>query len=235
MVEPLYLVKVTCPHCDFEYKTSRVRPSFKKSSGSDTDFCLYYKAINPDFYVVRVCPFCGFACTESSAEHLTAVQKKLFSEKVAEQWVPRDYGGERNWDDALYTYKLGLLSCQIIGEKNRVIAGLLHHIAWLYREKGDRGQENRFLQYALDEYTRVFETEQNEVNNARLMYLLGELNRRLKNYNQAVRWFARVINDRRIMDAGIIRACREQWQVTREDMQAEQFELDEEARLLKES
>ncbi|CAG7640918.1 hypothetical protein PAESOLCIP111_04186 [Paenibacillus solanacearum] len=234
MVEPLFQVNVACPHCESEYKTSRVRPSFKKASGTDTDFYVRYKEINPDYYVVRVCPSCGFSCTENSTERLNSVQKQAFAGKVGGQWTAKDYGGERSWDNALYTYKLALLCAQTVKEKNRITAGLLHHIAWLYRDRGETEQEQRFLSYALDEYTRVFETEGNELNNARLMYLIGELNRRLRNYNQAVRWFARVINDRRIMDAAMIRACREQWAVTREDMKAEQFELDEEARLLKE-
>lgn len=65
------------------------------------------------------------------------------------------------------------------------------------------------------------------MNNARLMYLIGELNRRMKHYGEAVKWFGRVINDKRINDAGMIRASREQWIVTREDMLADKVELAE--------
>lgn len=233
-VAPLFKVKVTCPHCASSFESSRVRPSFKKAARTDTDFCVHYKEINPDYYVVRVCPFCGFASTENSLNKLKPAQKEAFKAKVAGHWTYRDMGGERNWEEALYTYKLALLSCQTVGEKGRVTAGLLHHIAWLYRYNGDEEQEKRFLQYALEEYTRTFETESGELNNARLMYLLGELNRRLKQYNPAVRWFSRVVNDRRIMDSGMIRACREQWAQTREDMLADKVELEEELKELKE-
>ncbi|MNC40508.1 hypothetical protein D3C75_892220 [compost metagenome] len=142
-------------------------------------------------------------------------------------WVERDYGGERSWEDALQSYKLALLCAQIKEEKVRLISGLLHHIAWLYREKKDVEQERRFLQFALDSYIQVYETEK-EVNNARLMYLIGELNRRLSNYHEAVRWFSRVINDKSIMDSAMIRASREQWVVTREDMLNARMELPEE-------
>ncbi|MNL78852.1 hypothetical protein D3C87_2053350 [compost metagenome] len=67
-----------------------------------------------------------------------------------------------------------------------------------------------------------------DVNNAKLMYLMGELNRRLSRYNEAVKWFSRIINDRKIMDAGMIRASREQWVATREDMLAKRLELPDE-------
>ncbi len=225
MVEPLYQVKVTCALCETEFETSRVRPSFKKAVKTDSDFCIHYKDINPDYYIVRVCPNCGYASTENFSERLTPQQKKAFQEKVSANWAQRDYGGERTWEDALNAYKLVLLSAQMKEEKERVIAGLLHHIAWLYREKGDGQQEARFLQFALDAYIRVYETEGGDVNNAKLMYLIGELSRRLKHYREAVRWFSRVINDKRIMDADMIRRSREQWAETRENMLAERLEL----------
>ncbi|MCZ8522778.1 MULTISPECIES: DUF2225 domain-containing protein [Paenibacillus] len=231
MVEPLFQVKVTCPQCEQEFQSSRVRPSFKKTVKTDTDFGLHYKEINPEYYVVRICPYCGFAGTENSKAALTAADKSAFQSKIGSQWSPKDFGGERSWEDALYSYKLALLCAQSVQEKGRVTAGLLHHIAWLYREKGDDAQEKRFLQFALDEYTRVFETEGGEMNNARLMYLLGELSRRLKHYRPAVKWFTRVINDKSITDAGMIRACREQWAAVREDMLADKLEPIEESDL----
>lgn len=84
------------------------------------------------------------------------------------------------------------------------------------------------MKFALDAYIQVFETEAMDLNNARLMYLIGELHRRLGNYNDAVRWFTRVVNDKRIMDASMIKACREQWAATREDMIAAKMELPDE-------
>ncbi|NOU95803.1 DUF2225 domain-containing protein [Paenibacillus sp. LMG 31456] len=228
MVEPLFHVKVECIFCKTTYQTSRVRPSFKKAKHTDTDFCIHYKEINPDYYVVRVCPFCGYADSENSTTKLTNAQELEFREKVTDNWVQKDFGNERSWEEAMQTYKLALVCAQIRNEKGRVIAGLLHHIAWLYRYREQEEQELRFLQFALDAYTRVFETEAGELNNARLMYLIGELNRRVRNYKDAVKWFGRVINDKRIMDAAMIRASREQWVATREDMLARQIELPEE-------
>ena len=228
MVEPLFQVKVECAYCKVSFQTSRVRPSFKKAIQTDTDFCIHYKDTNPDFYVVRVCPFCGYASTENASTGFTAEQRQAVQEKITANWSSKDYGNERNWDDAMHTYKLALVCAQLRNEKGRVIAGLLHHITWLYRYKKDELQEKRFLQFALDAYTNVLETETEELNNARLMYLIGELNRRMKNYIIAVKWFSRVINDKRITDAGMIRASREQWAFTREDMLADKLELPEE-------
>lgn len=128
------------------------------------------------------------------------------------------------------TYKLALICAQTIGETDRIIASLLHHIAWLYRYKYNVEQEKRFLEYSLEAYIRVYEKEGVGGSDARLMYLIGELNRRIGKYNDAVKWFGRVINDKRIMDAAMIRASREQWALLREEMMNGGHELPEEMR-----
>ncbi|BFT69761.1 DUF2225 domain-containing protein [Paenibacillus sp. P36] len=228
MVEPLYEISVKCTYCDNSFKSMKVRPSFKKASKTDADFCVHYKGINPDYYIVRICPYCGYAHTENFSDKWKSAQREAFHEKIAKNWTMRSFGGERTWETTLQGYKLALVSAQIKEEKSRVVAGLLHHLAWLYRTKGDWEQEKRFLAFALEAYVHVYENEGMELNNARLMFLMGELNRRLGRFSDAVKWFSRIINDRKIMDAAMIRASREQWIVTREDMLAIRMELPDE-------
>ncbi|WP_449601026.1 DUF2225 domain-containing protein [Paenibacillus sp. Marseille-Q9583] len=223
---PLYSIKVKCCNCEHEFSTSRVRPSLKKAIRRDADFCAYYKNENPDYYVVRVCPSCGFASTENSADKLTDLQRKTFNEQVGKRWKSRDFGDKRSWETALETYKLALLCAQSINDKDRIIASLLHHIAWLYRYQGNTEQEQRFLRYSLAEYVKVYEKDGIAGNDARLMYLIGELNRRIGEFSAAVMWFSRLINDQKIMDAAMIRAAREQWVVLREQMRGEAVDID---------
>lgn len=223
---PLYSIKVQCCNCEHEFSTSRVRPSLKKAVRRDADFCAYYKNENPDYYVVRVCPSCGFASTENSADKLTELQRKSFNEQVGKRWKSRDFGEKRSWEAALETYKLALLCAQSINDKDRIIASLLHHIAWLYRYQGNTEQGQRFLRYSLDEYVKVYERDGIGGNDARLMYLIGELNRRIGEFSVAVMWFSRLINDQKIMDAAMIRAAREQWVVLREQMRGEAVDVD---------
>jgi uncharacterized protein (DUF2225 family) len=205
-----------------------VRPSFKKASKTDSDFCSYFKTINPDFYVVRVCPDCGFAATENFNEKLSEKQKTAYYEKMGNQWKYRNYGMERGENVAMDCYKLSLLTAQAIGEKDRVIAALLHHIAWLYRYEGKKEQEDRFLKFARDAYVRVYETETDSLSNARLMFLIGDLNRRLGDFHTAVKWFGRVIQEKKITDAAMIRSSREAWQNIRAEMTGQGLELPEE-------
>ncbi|MCU6710945.1 DUF2225 domain-containing protein [Paenibacillus sp. J5C_2022] len=223
-MEPLYETTITCICCETPFLTSKVRPSFKKAAHVDSDFCGHYASgVNPDFYVVRVCPKCGFSFTENGFESLTREQKERYYEKMGVYWNGKGQGfsGERTAEQAMLTYKLALLAGQATGARDRIIAGILHHIAWLYRYENNQEQERRFLQYALEAYISVYETEGVSLNNAKLMYLIGELNRRVGEHAEAVKWFSRIVNDKRIMDAAMIRASREQWQLIREEMEEE--------------
>lgn len=222
-MEPLYKIKVNCLLCSAEFETSRVRPSFRKGKSTDSDFCVHYKdpELNPDFYVVRVCPGCGYAFTESFSERITESQKMEFYDRITANWTWKDYGGRRTPEEAMNAFKLALVSAQIKEESDRVVAGLLHHIAWLYRFQNDDENERRFLRFALDAYIKVYEYEGVDVNNARLMYLVGELHRRLGEYAEAVKWFGRVVNDKKIMDSAMIAKSREQWALASEQMQEE--------------
>jgi len=232
MIDPLFQAKVLCACCENTFLSSRVRPSFKKAIRTDSDFCSHYKdEVNPDFYVVRVCPYCGFASTENALQELTPRQKELYMNRIGKSWTHRDYGGKRTWEEALDCYKLALLCAQTVGDKDRVIAGLLHHIAWMYRLRDNKEQETRFLRYALEAYIRVYELEGMNINNARLMYLIGELHRRLDEPYEAVKWFARVVNDKRIMDAAMIKASRDAWHNLREEMLEKRMNMPEEAEL----
>ncbi|WP_223067599.1 DUF2225 domain-containing protein [Paenibacillus caui] len=227
-LEPLYSTNVTCILCEQTFATSRVRPSFKRAIRSDADFCGYYSSENPDYYVVKVCPHCGFAFTENFGERINKKQRSEFDKALGSRLLPRDYSGHRDWETALESYKLALLCAQAINEKETIIASLLHHIAWLYRYKGNEEQEQRFLKYSLEAYIRVFEYEGLGAGDARLMYLIGELHRRTGNFPEAVRWYSRVINDQKIVDAAMISASRAQWGVLREQMLEAKHELPEE-------
>jgi uncharacterized protein (DUF2225 family) len=229
-MNPLYQIHINCKSCSRDFQTSKVRSSFKKPRKVDSDFCVHYNEgqENPEYYVVHICPYCGYASTSSFATALHEAVKELYRKKISTSWVLRDFGGRRTVDDAMFSFKLALYSAQISNENERLIAGILHHIAWLYRYQLDSENELRYLQLTLEAYMNVFEKDESGENNrAKLMYLIGDLHRRLKQYNEAVRWFGKVIQDPSITDAGMIRACREGWMNTREDMIAQRLELPE--------
>ncbi|OEF96492.1 DUF2225 domain-containing protein [Desulfuribacillus alkaliarsenatis] len=226
-IEPIYQVSVTCPNCTFESKTSKVRSSFVKTKKTDTDFCIHYEGENPDFYLVRVCIACGYAYTDNFK--FTTLGKQLqerLNSIITQKWNNHDYGGRRTLKDAITVYKLALLCAQLTEQSDVIIGGLCFKLACFYRFKDNVEQEQRFLQYALDSYMNFFQNESNvNVNEAKMIYLMAEIQRRLGDYRGAVKWFDKVIKDKSITDVGIIRKSREQWQVARDQLREQEARL----------
>ena len=84
-------------------------------------------------------------------------------------------------------------------DKDSEKAHLCLKTAWLYRIKGDQENENKFLTRSLDQFLKAYEYERLPVaglNEPSLMYLIGELYRRLDDNASALKWFSNVIVSR---------------------------------------
>lgn len=71
-------------------------------------------------------------------------------------------------------------------------------IAWMYRLLEEKEHENSFLKQALEAFNETYIKERFPVYGLQrdsLMYLLGELNRRLGNYSDALLWFSKTITN----------------------------------------
>ena len=212
VAEILYDKTYKCPLCTIKFSTKKARQGRLKVVKQDKDFCKHYESVNPNYYLVNVCPSCGYAFTDNF-EQLTPAKKEVIKERISEKWSERDFGGIRDWNMALESMKLGFLCGRLKEENKNVLAGLVLHIAWIYRKAGYEKEEKRFLQNAKKLYLEVYEKDTSaEVNVARLLYLLGELERRLGNEKVAVNWFSRIVSDKKIKDPGIIKMARESWQ-----------------------
>jgi uncharacterized protein (DUF2225 family) len=69
-------------------------------------------------------------------------------------------------------------------------------IAWMYRILNNTDQENVFLGQALEGFNNAYIYEVFPIYGLQrdsLMYLLGELNRKLGNYTEALQWFSKTI------------------------------------------
>jgi len=215
----------TCLYCDTSFMSKRIRSGSQSFVKRDADFCTYFKnqRMNPILYTVAVCPSCGFAFTDQFDKMMTPLTKKLIAEKLASKWTPKDYGSHRSLEEAIVTYKLAIYSASIKGEAHSVLAGLYLRIAWLYRFLEKEAEEKRFLALAVTEYEQSYiHTDyvkgDKEMSEVRVLYLIGELMRRVGNFDQAIRYFTKAValKDRTI-ETGIITMARDQWSLTREE------------------
>ncbi|QEK11803.1 DUF2225 domain-containing protein [Crassaminicella thermophila] len=220
MNQALYNKEVSCPICKNIFHTKKVRSSAIRIKKRDTDFCVYYNGENPIFYAVFVCPNCGYAALESVFERISPTGKKIITSRVSNQWVQRDFGGERTNQEAIEVYKLALLCGQLSNEKKGILGTICLRLAWFYRFIGE-DKELHFLKHAKNCFEEAFLYEQLPIGNldeVSMLYLLGELNRRLGKYEDAINWFNKAVSNPAIKRKKKLEMqAREQWILAKEE------------------
>ncbi|HWO98382.1 MAG TPA: DUF2225 domain-containing protein [Bacillus sp. (in: firmicutes)] len=221
-LNPLYNRNVECMVCQKSYTTKKIRSRFIKVVKYDTDFFTFYEndELNPIFYHVDVCPHCGFSATEDFSPYFAPNSLDLIKEKVCGQWVFQNYGDKRTVKQAINSYKLAIYCASLKKEKHITMAGLLLRLAWLYRIQEQIDKEKHFLTYARQEYIESYSKDDfrgTQMGTVRILYVIGELSRRIGDEKQAAFYLSKVIqNHSRDGDKKIVEMARERWYEIRE-------------------
>ncbi|MCX7922923.1 MAG: DUF2225 domain-containing protein [Clostridia bacterium] len=218
----LYNKAVACPVCSKETEVTKVKAKASKVLTRDSDFCVHYEGINPLFYDIWVCEHCGYAAQSEKFEQISTKDVNVVKQTIGKLWHQRKFSGERSVDKAIETFKLALYNLQVRKAKSSELARICMRIAWLYRMKND-AKEKEFLNFALRCYSETYESERfpvDKLDENTCMYIIGELNRRVGNYNDATKWFSRLISspDAR-KNPTLLETAREQFQLTKEAME----------------
>ena len=215
--DPFYSKKITCLFCNQDFKVIRVRSRYAIPFKIDSDFCTHYRSGNyaPYYYYVDVCPACGFAFTEEFTGKFAPGSREIIQARIEAQWDKRDYNRLRDAQDAIDCYKLAIYAGNIKHERHVAMAGLCLRLAWIYRTQQNTGQEQRFLTLALNEYEESYKLsdfKDTKMTEMRVLFLCGELSRRLGQYNKAVLYFSRVIEHPEAdNEIKTVNMAREQW------------------------
>ncbi|TXC91207.1 DUF2225 domain-containing protein [Metabacillus litoralis] len=219
----LYDRKVDCYSCKTSYTTKKVLSRYIRAHNHDTDFCSFYVTtkINPLLYYVHVCPSCGFSSTEESSNYFPPMTMEAIQEKISTNWNNKFYCDERSLETAINSYKLAIYCATIKKEKNIALAGLYLRLSWLYRtEEINIAEEQRFIRLALEEYLKSYmnsDYSETHLSEVKLLYIIGELSRRVDNHVQATRYFSRVIEKQKdTVEKGIVQMAKDRWSEMRE-------------------
>jgi uncharacterized protein (DUF2225 family) len=192
----LFDKQVICPVCDSHFKTKTVKSKSPRVMAKDSDFFVRYSVVNPYFYDVCICNSCGYAAMKSDFEKLKSHKKELVLSNVTPKWKPREYPDILDEKLAIERYKLALLNAMLINLPDSTKAMISLKIAWMNRLLDDTTQETLFLKQALEGFNDAYTREILPIYGLQrdsLMYLLGELNRKLGNYQNALLWYSKTI------------------------------------------
>jgi uncharacterized protein (DUF2225 family) len=196
LLNHLFDKQVICPVCDSHFKTKTVKSKSPRVMAKDSDFFIRYSVANPYFYDVCVCNSCGYAAMKSDFEKLKSHKRELVLSNVTPKWKPREYPDILDEKLAIERYKLALLNAVLIDLPDSTKAMISLKIAWMNRLLDDTTQETLFLKQALDGFNDAYIKEifpMYGLERDSLMYLLGELNRKLGDYQTALLWYSKTI------------------------------------------
>jgi len=221
MDDRLYNKKLECPVCSNKIEVTQVKKMGYRIASRDTDFCVYYEGINPILYEPWVCEFCGYAALEEDFEGISEKGKDIIKKNVTPHWRARSFTGERDYQKAIEAYKLVIVSSKYLQAKSSTLAKISMRMAWIYRLENDP-KEMDYLAFALKYYADAYEKESfpiAKMDESTCMYMIGELNRRLGNIDEAVKWFSKVLNSPEARKKPtLIESTREQYQLIKEEL-----------------
>ncbi|MDR7855703.1 DUF2225 domain-containing protein [Tissierella sp.] len=219
-ISALYDKTIECPVCSKEFTTKKVRLSKLRLVKRDEDFLNYYSTENPIKYHIFVCPHCGYAAADNNFEAIKKDQKGIIIDNITSRWKQRDFGGERDLDEAIESYKLALVSGTLLNDTKLEQGNNCLNIGWLYRLKEEKDQEMRFLRLARDQFIDAYNNESlsgTNMDDSKLSYLIGELSRRLNEAEESLSWFNTCLGLASTkMNPALNEMAREQWRLIRE-------------------
>ena len=234
MSTPLWKKKILCPFCGQEFETLRLRQGAIRVKEKWTDFGSLYEGYSAYDYAVTVCPHCLVAARNEEFDKLNpGYEPKLmeFSKRArAQASKPDVFGGEAlTADQAVKRHDLAI-ACHKLrahGEPGE-LAGLWLHIVWIHRSNGNAEAERKALEQAVQAYELFFEKGSKmpeKLGEPGLVYLIGELYRRLGNYKQARTYFSRALSSRELgAYPNVEGLLREQMLVAKDQMEAAERE-----------
>ena len=192
----IYDKETKCPVCEHTFKVRMVKSASPRVQKKDGDFYIKYDVINPYFYDVWLCNYCGYSSMKTDFIKIKDYQKALVSSKITSRWHGKTYPEVYDVNIAIERYKLALYSSVIIEASSSRKAMNCLKIAWMYRLAEDKDNELLFLNQALEGFSDAFLNESTPIygmDHGTLMYLIGELYRRVNDFENASLWFSKLI------------------------------------------
>ena len=198
-VSLIYIKELTCPVCGKVISLPVAKSSYARIKRRDTDFYIEYEKINPYFYDIWLCTECGYAALKKDFENIKRSNIEIIKQTISKRWVARKYPDIYDVNIAIERFKMALLNYCAINSKDSQQGYVCLKLSWMYRLKGDAENEKSFQQRALISFGNAYSKENFPLfgmDKPTVQYLIGELNRRLGNTEDAMRWLGEVIVSR---------------------------------------
>jgi hypothetical protein len=191
----LFDKKMVYPNCHSTFDTKKPILSRLKVIDFETDGHKIYKDSSPLWYELNVCPICGFVFDErlNNTLYTEDIEKLLTYFSTVKDF--KKYCEERTLDDSIRVSQLALVISNTIEEPKTLRGAHCLKTSWLYREKKDIVNEEKFLNMSKVFFEEAFEEEDFEYFGLKLHVLyniLSETSRKLNLYDDASKYYSKL-------------------------------------------
>jgi uncharacterized protein (DUF2225 family) len=195
----LFEKDTTCPICKKSFPVSMIRSSRLKLKAIAPDLRQFYEDFEPLWYMVWCCPHCGYANFYYQFRQVSELMKKCIMNEAKEfqdGGMKVDFSVPRNINEVFRAYYMCYRTIRLGNASSDSMAKLWLRLSWLFQDAGDEEMYCKASSNALECYMDAFLNTRKTLpeQDSRMCLLLGELNLRLKNYEEALRFYRKAIN-----------------------------------------
>jgi len=197
MADALYVVERECAICQKKLEVTCVRSRLSLIK-QDTDLCAYYKDINPYYYTVWVCPYCGYAARDTDFLGILPPQAAKIKEFLSGRDVKVNLCGVRTREQAIVSYKLAIFYAELLAVPASKLGALHLRLGCLYREAQQADEEFNAIASACHCYEEALSKERMPLGNMSeltVMYLVADLLRRTGRTDEAKLYLSRIVSN----------------------------------------
>ena len=184
-------IDYTCPVCGSGFKGLKILTSRLGASTSDPDTRRHYKNFDPIYYEVVTCPFCLFSALASMFNTVEDVRTDFLEDLQIYHNADFKFGTEPDTAAVFAGYYLALICApQSFSKPQLIEASMLHRLAWMYHDCGDKAMEETYIHKALDRYLRGYvELDMSADKEVQLCSIIGELSFETGNLKDAKNYY----------------------------------------------
>jgi hypothetical protein len=191
----LFDKEIECPICGHRFITKMVRTSKMMMKGIQPDLRQCYEGFEPLWYLVWACPRCCYANFHYQFKQVTEEQQdkilrdQLQMEQGKLQRLKVIYSTPRTFGEVIRSYELAHENFSFRQTDLEDYAKYWLRLSWLFSDVGNTIMYEKASAKALDYYKEIYFNSRttSAEQESRLALILGELNYRLKNYEEAVK------------------------------------------------
>jgi len=185
--------RCSCPMCDYEFKTQKIRNSKLRILSTDVDLRNRYQGVDPVYFLTMTCPKCYFSGIRDTFSKAMSNRRPQVDEKLkpVKEALTFDFEGPQTADTIFASMYLAMQCVPLAyAGKELIVARIWRNLSWLYRDCGDEEMEKMAIRTAYEQYMKAYETvEIPEASMQSICYIIGDLAYRMEDIRTAKKFF----------------------------------------------